>query len=331
MKKREWMTTIALFTVAVLTAATTAGEEAPGRWNFSVGPAWRARVKSSISGRGSGPSLPASHAIIYDQDFADHGPWNASEVRVVENPDYPNSDQYLYAATRIGSEVTVTPLSGSAALHDSDIDRPLGISLSGGYDFFQSGSFSAGLALRFAGYWNMKSQACGHSSGALLTARSWRDFHLFSGGPIPPDEDFDYCEPDADPHLDSREDLGTMSQTIPGQRMCARLSSDLYQIGIGPRLTWQVCDQIDLFGSVEALCNLAYLEAEYDDIRRSETDCRPGVGARLGLVAYLTDNVGLHVDAGYEWVDEANISLGKVRAKADYSSVVVTAGIALRF
>ncbi|HRT30004.1 MAG TPA: hypothetical protein P5527_09435 [Kiritimatiellia bacterium] len=332
MKTRDLMTKIALFTVAALVVATATAEEegGSGRWNISVGPAWRSRVKSSISGRGSGPSIPASQTTTYDQDIAGHGPWSADEVGTTV-PDPQNPGERLYAATRIGTETTVTPHSGATSLNDSDRDRPLGVSLSAGHDFYTSGRFSAGLSLRFAGYWDMKSHACGQAGGSTTTSRSWRDYHLFSAGPIPPDDDFEYLYPDSDPYLPYREDLGGAHQTMPGQRICARLSSDLYQIGIGPKLTWRAHDRIDLFGGVEALCNFSRLEVEYGEMSRSDTECLPGVGARLGLVAYLTDNVGFQIDAGYEWIDEADISLGGVRAEVDYSSFVTTAGITLRF
>lgn len=333
MKTRDLMTKIALFTVAALVVTTATAEEegSSGRWNISVGPAWRSRVKSSISGRGSGPSIPASQTTTYDQDIAGHGPWSAGEVGTTV-PDPQNPGERLYAVTRTGTETTVTPRSGTTALNDSDIDRPLGISLSAGRDFYTSGGFSAGLSIRFAGYWDMKSHACGQAGGGTMTTRSWRDYHLFYDGPIPYDGDFGGFYPDPDPYLPYREDLGgPASQTIPGRRICARLSSDLYQVGIGPKLTWRAHDRIDVFGGVEALCSFSRLEVECGGARRTETECLPGVGARLGLVAYLTDNIGLQVDAGYEWLDEADVSLGGVRAEVDYSSFVATAGIALRF
>jgi len=331
MKKTGLMKGIALFAVMALAGAATAGEESPGRWTFSAGPAWRSRVKSSISGRPSdGPSVPASQTTTYDKDIAGHGPWSLSEVEVVGDPYISGS--LLYAATRTGTERTVTPGSGATALNDSDIDRPLGISISAGRDFYSSGRFAAGLSLRFAGYWDMKSHACGQSGGGTVTSRSWKDYHLFENGPFPDEDDFTNFKPDSDPYLPYREELGGSSgQTIPGRRICARLSSDLYQVGIGPKLTWRAFDRVDVFGGVEALCNFSHLEAECGEARRTETDCLPGVGARLGLVAYLTDNIGLQVDAGYEWIDEADVSLGGVRAEVDYSSFVATAGIALRF
>ena len=331
MKKTGLMKGIALFAVTALAGAATAGEESPGRWTFSAGPAWRSRVKSSISGRPSGgPSVPASRTTTYDKDIAGHGSWSADEVELVGDPDISGS--LLYAATRTGTERTVTPRSGATALNDSDIDRPLGISISAGRDFYSSGRFAAGLSLRFAGYWNMRSHACGQTGGGTVRSRSWRDYHLFSDGPFPDDDDFTDFYPDSDPYLPYREELGGSSgQVLSGRRICARLSSDLYQIGIGPKLTWRAHDRIDLFGGLEALCNFSHLEVECGEMRRTETECLPGVGARLGAVAYLTDNIGIQVEAGYEWVDEADVSLGNVRAEADYSSFVATAGIALRF
>ena len=72
-------------------------------------------------------------------------------------------------------------------------------------------------------------------------------------------------------------------------------------------------------------------DVECGSARRTETDCLLGVGARLGITAFLTENIGLQVEAGYEWIDEAEVSLGDIRAEADYSSFVATAGISLYF
>jgi hypothetical protein len=331
MKKTGLMKGVVLFAVTALAGAATAGEESPDRWIFSAGPAWRSRVKSSISGRPSGgPSVPASRTVTYDKDIAGHGPWSRNEVVLVDDPDIPGSQRY--AATRTGTERTVTPGSGATTLNDSDIDRPLGISISAGRDFYTSGRFAAGLALRFAGYWDMKSHACGQAGGGTVTSRSWKDYYLFNDGPFPNDTDFSYFYPDTEPYAPYHQDLGvTGRQTIPSERVCARFSSDLYQVGIGPRLAWWANDRVEVFGGIEALCNFARLDVECGEMRRTETECLPGVGARLGAVAYLTDNIGIQVEAGYEWVDEADVSLGGVRAEVDYSSFVLSAGLIARF
>jgi len=336
MKKRELTTRIALFAVATLVgAAATAEEEAGGRgkWSFSVGPAWRSSVKSSISGQAGGPSVAASRKVTYDKEIADHGPWSASDVEIVQDPNFPgNPDFQLYAATQTKTETTVTPGYGAADLSESDRDRPLGVSFAVGYDFYSFDRFSAGLTLRFAGYWDMKSQACGQAGGGTVTSRSWKDYYLFNDGPFPNDTDFSYFYPDTEPYAPYHQDLGvTGRQTIPSERVCARFSSDLYQVGIGPRLAWWANDRVEVFGGIEALCNFARLDVECGSARRTETDCLLGVGARLGITAFLTENIGLQVEAGYEWIDEAEVSLGDIRAEADYSSFVATAGISLYF
>lgn len=332
MKKTALTTSFTLLAVAALTGAAAAGEGSD-RWSLSAGPAWRARVKSSIAGQAGGPSVSASHKVTYDKEIAGHGAWSVNDVVVVQDPDFPNDPTFQkYAATQTKTETTVSPGAGAALLSGSDRDRPLGAALAIGYDLYAGERVAAGLTLRVAGYWDMKTQACGLSGGGTVRSQSWRDYYLFSDGPYPDDTDFTFFHPDSDPYAPYHQDLGaTGGRTIPGRRICARLSSDLYQIGIGPKLTWRAHDRIDLFGSVEALCNFSHLEVECGEARRTETDCLPGVGARLGLVAYLTDTIGLQVDAGYEWVDEADVSLGGVRAEVDYSSFVTTAGIALRF
>lgn len=56
-----------------------------------------------------------------------------------------------------------------------------------------------------------------------------------------------------------------------------------------------------------------------------------GLAARVGIAAYLTENIGLQAEAGQEWIDDADITLGDIRAKADYSSFVLSAGLIARF
>lgn len=332
MKRTVLMAGCAIFAMAALTGA--ASGDGPGRWSVSAGPAWRSSVKSSIEGRvGGASSVPASHKVSYDKDVAGHGPWSVDDVVVVRDPNFPAGPEFLmYAATQTKTETTVTPGYGTAELGGSDRDSPLGVCVSAGYDMYTGRRFSAGLSLRFAGYWGMESQAYGLVGGGTVRSQSQRDYYLFSDGPIPGDTDFSYFYPDAEPYAPYRQNLGTTgSRVIPGDPIGAKISSDLYQVGIGPRVTWRVADWLDVFGSAEALCNFARLDFECGGARKSDTESLAGAAARLGMAAYLTKNIGLQAEAGYEWVDEAEISMGNIRAKADYSSFVASAGIAVRF
>ncbi|MGI5869506.1 MAG: hypothetical protein ACOX9C_08715 [Kiritimatiellia bacterium] len=333
MKKTGLMAGFTLLAVAALTGAALAGE-GPDRWSLSAGPAWRARVKSSVAGQAGGPSVSASHKITYDKEIAGHGPWSVNDVVVVQDPDFPNNPAFKkYAATRTTTETTVTPGGGAALLSGSDRDRPLGAALAVGYDLYAGERVAAGLSLRVAGYWDMETQASGLAGGGTVRAQSWRDYYLFSDGPYPDETDFTFFHPDSEPYAPYHQDLGaTGGRTIPGDQIRARFTSDLYQIGFGPRFTWHVAGWLDVFGAVEALCNVAELEIECGSVRQSDTECLPGAAARLGVAVYLLPNLGLQAEAGYEWVDEAEILLGDaIRGEADYSSLVASGGLALRF
>ena len=117
-----------------------------------------------------------------------------------------------------------------------------------------------------------------------------------------------------------------------------RLRSDLYQIGLGPKVTWSPfvgwCDcmsWLDVYGGVEVLCNLARTEFDADGHSSSQTDCLLGFGGNVGLVGNITDWIGIYGQVGYEWVDKSNVSTGGFKADIDYSSLVLSAGVQVRF
>ena len=86
--------------VAAVLAAVTAGA---GEWNLTVGPAWRSRVKSSISGAASsGAGVTATDTTTYDRDDPnDRTSFGASDVERVQDPDYPADPSFeKYAYTR---------------------------------------------------------------------------------------------------------------------------------------------------------------------------------------------------------------------------------------
>ena len=63
----------------------------------------------------------------------------------------------------------------------------------------------------------------------------------------------------------------------------------------------------------------------------SDTKCLFGAGGALGLAASITENVGLFTEVGYEWIDKADMGLGRTDAELDFSSLVVSAGVVFRF
>jgi len=312
--------------VAVCTVTTFADEtEGPTgvrRWSLTIGPAWRAAVKSSVSGSVSVNGVTPSYSRVYS---------DGSTVKV-QDPDYPTDPSYQkYAATRTLTETTVSPYSSEAFFDGSDTDRPLGLRAIVGYDFYATKRFSLGLGLKFAAYWNMRSSASGSAGGGSIKVNRTRDYYLYSNGPIPDDTDFTSFSPDTDPYLPYRENESQPTEQIAGSIVNARIRSDLYQIGLGPQATWHALDWLDFYGRVEALCNLAHMNFDVGADSSTDTKCLLGFGGTLGCSAFFTDNLGLYAEAGYEWVDKAETDLGRARADVDFSSLVVSAGAIVRF
>lgn len=305
--------------------------EADG-WRLTVGPAWRSRVKSSVSGRVSGAGLAAQDTTTYDRDDPNaRTEFSASDAERVQDPDYPSDPSFeKYAYTRTATRTVVTPNDGAARMDASDTDSSLGVKANLGYDFWATERFSMGLSLTAAAYWRMRAAASGTAGGGTRTVSTVKDYYLFSGGPIPPDGDFTSFRPDADPYLPYRETTET-TEAIAGRRVSARFRSDLYQLGLGPQATWHICDRIDAYGRVEALCSIAHLDFDAGAAHGTDTQCLLGFGGTLGLVAGLTECLGLYAEVGYEWIDGAETSLGGLQAEVDYSSLVVSAGLVFSF
>ena len=269
-------------------------------WQISVGPAWRSRVKGSVSG---------TTQDVYDKpDPSTKTSFGAGDVEVVQDPDYPNDPTMTkYAYTRTQS-TTVTD--------GSDTDSPLGFKATLSRDIFGAGDFSFGLAATFAAYWRMESSVSG------LTLRR-KDLYYFSGGPIPPD-------PVTPPFLPEETPSSETLQSLP-VGTAARLRSDLYQIGLGPQATWRACGWLEAYGRIQALCNIAHMDFDAGPASASDTKCLFGAGGTLGLMASITENVGLFAEVGYEWIDKADTSLGRTDAEFDFSSLVVSAGVCFSF
>ena len=291
------MKNLVLMTIGMVSLGALA-EAAP--WQFTVGPAWRSRVKGSVSG---------TTQTSYDKpDPGSKTSFDASDVEVVQDPDYPNDPTMTkYAYTRTQS----TTVTGG-----SDTDSPLGFKANLSRDLFEIGDFSLGLAATFAVYWKMEAEISG------LTLRR-KDLYYFSGGPIPP-------APVTPPFL---PDAAPSSETLPGLPVgkAARLRSDLYQVGLGPQASWRACGWLEAYGRIQALCNIAHVDFAAGPSDASDTKCLFGAGGALGLAASITENVGLFTEVGYEWIDKADMGLGRTDAELDFSSLVVSAGVVFRF
>jgi hypothetical protein len=237
----------------------------------------------------------------------------------------------LYAAESVRTETIASPGSGSGRIDASDEDSSLGFMMGIGYDFYDDGHFSVGLDFKFAAFWDMESQVSGSAGGGTVRVKKDKDYFLFENGPYPNDTDFSYSLPNTDPYLPYREAISDTTTALPSQSIRAMVTSDLYQLGIGPRFGWHVCNWLDAYAGVSALCNIAAVDFEVDGRGESATECRFGAGADIGLAAWFTENVGLYAEVGYEWIDEPNVRNGGVAAELDYSSLIVSTGLMVSY
>lgn len=316
--------------VVVACAATVARAEG---WRLSVGPAWRSRVKAEIRGTAPVPTVPGSYTRTgYDRDPG-AGEWTPGEVterRPDPSPAAAPGDE-LWAVGASFTETTVTPDGGAAGVDATDTRAPLGLKARVGHDVWTAGDFSVALDLRFAGYWGVRADASGRGGGATAVTRTGTDWWLFTGGPYPDDRDFAYApNPERDPSTPTTWGPETVAHT-PGQAVRARLRADLYQMGVGPTVTWRACPWLDAYAGAAALCNLAHLDFDAGASRASETRCRLGFAGEVGLTARLTDNLGLFAEVGYEWIDRFSASADGLSARVDFSGLVVSAGLAASF
>ncbi len=314
------------------------------RWTFSAGPAWRSNVKLDVSGRATATPLVDSFTSMWDAGLNQ----SPTALGVSEHKLDPQvgitapAGQERWAATAKRTDVTVTSGSGVGVVNSSDDDSPLGLNLQGGYDFYRTQSLSVGIGLRFAGYWNMKAESSGHVSSGSIRTQTFKDYFLYEDRPYTGNVGTDlkdWSRPSNTPVGDYAEPLDDRTVTGAGTRnFSTRLRSDLYQIGLGPKVTWSPfvgwCDSLswlDIYGGVEVLCNIARTEFDADGRSSSQTDCLLGFGGNVGLVGNITDNIGIYGQVGYEWIDKSDVSTGGFKADVDYSSLVLSAGVQVRF
>lgn len=312
---------------AALVLSLAAAAQAEG-WHFSAGPAWRARVKTEIRGAAPVPTAAGGTTRVYEPGGDDPGAGDYDPADAVERPDPDVEGDTLWGVGKAFTETTIVPGDGAARVQATDTCGPLGLKMRFGYDVWDAGPVSLALDLRFAGYWNLRSSASGHADGGTRTVTPGTDWWLFRGGPYPDDRDFTGAP---NPEFGGTERGDAVTTALPGRTVRAHLKADLYQIGLGPTATWRVCPWLDVYAGAAALCNLASLDFEAGTSRASETACLFGLAAEVGLAANVTENVGLFAEVGYEWIDEGGLSAGGLRAEADFSSLVVAAGLRVRF
>ena len=322
----------ALLVAVIMCVGMVIAEGTSNPWRLTVGPAWRSRVKASISGSAQPDAVSASHIVTYDKDVAGKTSWGIGDVTTVPDTDSTApAGSTLYAAESVRTETIVSPGSGSGRIDASDEDSPLGFKMGIGYDFYDDGRFSIGLDFKFAASWDMESQVPGSAGGGTVRVKKDKDYFLFENGPYPNDTDFSYSLPNTDPYLPYREAISDTTTALPSQSIRAMVTSDLYQLGIGPRFGLHVCNWLDAYAGVSALCNIAAVDFDVNGRGESATECRFGVGADVGLAAWFSDDIGFYVEVGYEWIDEPTVRNGGMSAELDYSSLIVSTGVVVRF
>ncbi len=330
------MKTNKAFILAV--AACAAAVARADGWRLTVGPAWHSRVKMEAHGAAKVTSVPASQMRMYSDRYRDleNGDWRAYAGDAERRPDPSPTAMFgdeLWAIGGDFTETTVTPSADAASLDATDVRSPLGLKAKAGYDLYGNETLSVGLDLRFAGYWNMKASAAGLAAGATTMTRTGTDWWLLCGGPYPPEAaDSDPFAPAPERSASAPTTWGSETySTAVGTAVRSRLRADLYQIGLGPTVTWHAFPWLDAYAGVAALCNIASLDFEAGASKASETQCRLGFAGEVGLAAYVTESLGLYAEVGYEWVDGFDASAGGLKADVDFSSFVVSAGVAFRF
>lgn len=305
-------------------AAATAQAEG---WRFSAGPAWRSRVEVKTSGSASAPASVTSGSRSTDYSYDLSSPSETPDT----SPGASSGDT-LWSVGATRTETVRVPGAGRADFSDTDSPDALGFNLAASYDFFSGETLSFGLGLRLAAFFDMKA-----SSSRFLDMGSTRTV-VTSGrslleAPFPPTPPTAPPPPAARDRLfiPGRVDSDSTVHGAGSRFVRTRYRADLWQIGVGPNVTWHALSWLDAYAGAEAILNLVAADFDANGSSTSRTDCLLGFGGHVGLEAKLTDNLGLYGQVGYEWVDTSDVSTGGLRAEADFSSLVVSAGVVFRF
>lgn len=268
-------------------------------WNVKAGYAWRQQAKTDFNA----PSAAATGGTYLNGTYVNDNTWTFSGTFDTGRYWDASYTTALYSMGLTGSGFT-----GGGSDESAANGTTVGVSC----DLWDNETFSVAFGGRFAGYWNMENEGAGRSA--------YTD-HFSFASPTPV---MGLGTPTAaDPtHFEER---------VYGAASRMRLNSDLYQIGLGPQVTWHALSFLDVYAGVEGLCNLVHADFDSGDASTSETDCRLGFAGNVGLAGWILENVGLYAQVGYEWIDEDRISVGGVSATTDYSSLVLSAGVQARF
>ena len=296
------------------TALSAESENSYGRFHFGAGYAWRSNVKTDFSGvDGASARNYGSKYGAYDDNamWKSDDNWSGGKIgtgRFTDPTTDPELPMYHVAMERSDS-------LGSG----SDEEGMHGLNISAGYDFFDVGDFTFGCNLCFASYLGLGNSRPGGYA-------RYRDYFGFSF-PYPdlgiePVSGDDYT--DVEQFYDREYLAGARVQTM-------KYKADLYQVGLGPKVTWHVLDCLDLYAEVDALFNFIDQELDAGAASTDECDFRIGVGGNVGFTGWVTENFGFYGQVGYEWIDDADIETHGCKADTDFSSLVISAGIQFRF
>ena len=294
---------------AVCTLAAAISASALADWSFNVGYAWRSQADTSFKGASaqgrSGGNYADGH--VNDGVTAEGYPdWEGDNFSQL--PSRTVAGKYDYALLLNGSEA-----NGSGGSDDS----ASGLTASIGCDLYRQDAFDISAVLRFAGYWGFENSSAGGASTYLDT---YRFTGLLAGiDPEPSPANYDI------PEFEGREYLSGG----PGGRVT--LKSDLYQLALGPKVTWHAASWLDIYGGAEVLCCFANDRLDAGGASTDEVNNLWGLGLSAGFTGWLDESVGIFGQIGYEWIEDDEISVQGVRAETDYSSLILSVGLRFRF
>lgn len=289
------------------------------RWHFYAGPAWRTGMKVDAKG---GSAAPADGWVRPDGTGAgstlDWGVSDASQIHVAPDPVWGGNIYTLHISD-----------GGASPMSEDDLDA-LGTTAALTYDLLVRDSFRIGARLGAAGYWGMREELDGVNYGNIYLMPSG---DLIYGGGQPP------LVSSGDPLTDS-EVLLTPVGTFPAGSTRLTVKSDLYQLALGPEMTWVPVQRLRLSLAPAVLLNFANLRmssesanalGQTEGASENATKFLAGGGAQSGVFYDLTERLGIGGTVGYEWIQKASADCGPTAVDIDYSALTVSAGLTLNF
>lgn len=286
-----------------------AGGALASGWNLNVGYSWRAKAKTFFSG-----GAPAAPGVYSDGSISTDGKtWSGTIDELSVRSGGTDTGTKMAGVSDYALRIN---RSEGVVASGSDEDCAHGLTASIGYDF-GDGPVALGLNLRFAGYWGIK-------NGTRGGYCEYNDYYRFDNvRGAAPNPTYDSVNPNL---ADGRREYIAGG---PGGRVT--LKSDLYQIALGPKVTWHAASWLDIYGGAEVLCCFANERLDAGGAKTDEVNNLWGVGINAGLTGWLDENFGIFGQIGYEWIDEDDVSVKGIRAETDYSSLVLSAGVRVRF